>query len=921
MAARTAVWLAGLGCALQVKAETQVDGSGTTNPSKFFWQIMETMQARAKEEIRLTYRAVGSSNGQREFSSASEDAADSGNYSSSVNDFGAGDIPMSTTRFDGMAASGREMLHVPFCLGAIGVFHNVPAAEVGNDGLKLSPCVLAKIFAGAITTWDHDDIATDNPNLQVPTNQLIKVCHRSDGSSSTTGFTGYLNSKCSSDWSLGSGSTVTWVTSSGFQANEGSPGVTACIYDNSYSIGYLDAGHGHNRNFLEAMLKNEANTWLTSAQAIAYQDSNGENGVAAAAAALTSPPAADASWAAVNLYAQAGDMTWPIVLISYIYLKKDMSSMDGQKVQLLEAFVDMVMDKDEGQALLPDYSFNAVPTSWANTWTATTKGMITRPATPGTKYQTEGDTTEKWEGMGNDYISKKRSSYSLWKLNEIDIAMTAMEARVAALETTLSDYGIVALHGSGTTNPKNWFAKAMKLLETRARAPLHLTYRAVGSSTGQAEFVGDANNNYQSYNHFGAGDIPMSSSNYALLTAGKEMVHLPFALGAIGIFHNVPASVRGSTDIILTACLLAKIFNGDITTWDDPDIKALNSNLNPPASQKIMVGHRTLGSSSTGGVTGYLAKSCLASWPRGSGSSITWPSTASGHDNFVAVEGSQGMQAHIDGTEYSIGYLDAGHGHDLNFAEIALKNANGISRTSKESLALSPNGVAEAGNQGVLGSTFPSDASADWSLVNLLDMPGQNTWPIVLVTYLYVKKDQLATNTKTAAALKAFIDFILGNKDGLLEEFSFTAPDSSLNTLATTGAGTIMWPAGMEAFTFEESTDKYNGMGVNVISVKRTSYDLYQSGVLEDSLTELAGVAGSNPSSVAAASADSDSDPLPLVLSVLALVISLFSGIPGCLALKRPAGGGSAARSDLPFVDPAPGVVGSPSNANPEHSE
>jgi len=913
MAARAAVWLASLGCAVQVKAGTQVDGSGTTNPSKFFWQLMETMEARAKEDIRLTYRAVGSSNGQREFSSASESAADSGDYSSSVNDFGAGDIPMTQERYDGMLDSGREMLHVPFCLGAIGVFHNVPAAEVGNDGLKLSPCVLAKIFDGAITTWDHADIAVDNPNLQVPAGKQIKVCHRSDGSSSTTGFTGYLENKCLSDWPRGSGSTITWSTSSNFQDNEGSPGVTACISDNEYSIGYLDAGHGHNRNFPEAMLKNEADNWLTSAEAIDYEDNNGENGVAAAAAALSSPPDADASWAAIDLYAKDGDMTWPIVLISYIYLQKNMSTMDSQKVQLLTAFVDMVLTEDEGQALLPDYSFNAVPQAWANRWFSTVKAMIILPSTPGTEYNMEGDTTVQWAGMSDTYISKKRSSYSLWKLSEIDIAMTAMEARVAALETTLNDYGIVALHGSGTTNPKNWFAKAMKLLETRARAPLHLTYRAVGSSTGQAEFVGNADNGYQSYNHFSAGDIPMSEDNYQKLTAGKEMVHLPFALGAIGIFHNVPASVRGNTDIQLTACLLARVFNGDITTWDHPDIKALNSNLDPPANQKIMVGHRTLGSSSTGGITGYLDKSCPASWPRGQGSTISWPDTASGHDNFFAVQGSQGMQTHIDGTEYSIGYLDAGHGHDLNFAEIALQNADGYTRTSKESLAADPNGVAAAGSKGVSEGSFPADASADWSAANILNMDGSTTWPITLVSYLYVKKDQQSTNPKTAAALKAFIEFILDDHDGLLEEFGFTAPDSALKTLAATGAGTIVWPAGMEEFVFEESTDTYGGMGTNVISAKRTSYDLYEGGVLEDSLAELQAemASGSHSSSAAAATEDSDGDPLPLALSVLALVISLCSGLPGCLALKRASGRGPEARS---FAAAPPDVVGSPAN-------
>jgi len=919
MAARRAVWLAVLGAVAPATAETQVDGSGTTNPSKFFWQIMETMQARAKEEIRLTYRAVGSSNGQREFSSGSEALAEAGDYSGSVNDFGAGDIPMSQTRFDGMTSSGREMLHVPFCLGAIGVFHNIPAAEVGNDGLRLSPSVLAKIFAGAITTWDHADIAADNENLNVPASRKITVCHRSDGSSSTTGFTGYLESKASSDWDLGSGSTVDWNEGDNFQANEGSPGVTDCIHDHAYSIGYLDAGHGHNRDFQEVMLQNEEGTWLTSLDAIEYADENGENGVAAAAAAQTNTPGADESWADINLYARGGVMTWPIVLISYIYLKKDMSAMDGQKVQLLIAFVDMVLS-DEGQALLPDYSFNAVPAVWSQKWfleTTGTRAMISLPAVSGTTYTMEGEETDKWTGMGESVISSKRNSYSLWKLGEIDIAMTKMEARVAALETTLNDFGIVALHGSGTTNPKNWFAKAMKLLETRARAPLHLTYRAVGSSTGQAEFVGTSDNGYQSYNHFGAGDIPMTQTNYdqLMVTAGNEMVHLPFALGAIGIFHNVPASVRGNTDIKLTACLLAKIFDGDITTWDDAEIKALNSDLKPPAGQKIMVGHRTLGSSSTGGLTGYLKKSCLPSWPRGEGSTIDWPDAASGHDNFVPVQGSQGMQTHIDGTEYSIGYLDAGHGIDLNFAEIALENADGFTRTSKESLAADPNGVAKAGSQGVLEGNFPADASADWSSANILNMNGETTWPISLVSYLYVKKDQQSTNPKTAAALKAFIDFILEDPDGLLEEFGFTSPDSELKALASTGAGTIVWPAGMEEFIFEESTEAYEGMGINVISAKRTSYDEYERGVLEDSLAELQAEVASGTSSTAAAAtedgnSESDSDPAPLALSVLALVISLFSGIPGCLALKK-GRAGSDSRSSPPL---APDVVGSPAN-------
>ena len=49
-------------------------------------------------------------------------------------------------------------VHIPFALGAIAVFHSVPTGEIGGESLKLDACLLAKIFGGAITTWDHADI-------------------------------------------------------------------------------------------------------------------------------------------------------------------------------------------------------------------------------------------------------------------------------------------------------------------------------------------------------------------------------------------------------------------------------------------------------------------------------------------------------------------------------------------------------------------------------------------------------------------------------------------------------------------------------------------------------------------------------------------------------------------------------------------
>lgn len=390
---------------------------------------MESFQARSRDDIRLTYRAVGSSYGQAEFTQMSD-----GVYSAGLTDFGAGDIPMSQTNYDGLTSAGREMVHVPFCLGAIGIFHSVPSNEIGSGGLKLSPCVLAKIFSGQITAWDHAEILADNPGLTVPAGTSIQVGHRTTGSSSTGGTTGYLNAKCPSSWSLGEGSTVPWPSPSTFNSVEGSPGMTAHIAGTPYAIGYLDAGHGHQRGFGEVKLQNEAGTWLTSAEAIAAGGSMANNGVAAAGAAAVAagdiPTSSTQSWYGVNLYRKGGTDTWPIVLVSYMYLKKDWSSMSPDKAGLLKAFVEYVVGT--GQDMLPEFSFNPIPSAmnrWSEIWT----NVIQKPAGGVTDFSFE-ESKEKWVGQGERVISIKRNSYSMWKINELNLKVEDTLTRLTALE-------------------------------------------------------------------------------------------------------------------------------------------------------------------------------------------------------------------------------------------------------------------------------------------------------------------------------------------------------------------------------------------------------------------------------------------------------------------------------------------------------
>ena len=883
----------------------EVHGSGTTNPSKFFWDIMDGFRAMTRRDIRLTYRAVGSSTGQREFTQQS-----SGDYSSGLTDFGSGDIPVTQDRYNGLVAASRGMVHVPFAMGAIGVFHSVPEGEVGSTGLKLAPCVLAKIFGGQITEWKDPEILVDNPGLSaVPDGTKIQVGHRTLGSSSTSGLSGYLvaataSEGCTTAWTLSSGSTLAWPTASNFHAVQGSGGMTDHIASTKYAIGYVDAGHGHQRGFSEVHLKNVAGTWLTSKMAMDVGATPADNGIAAAGAAAVTggviPADAAADWSAVNLYNQGGANTWPIVLVSYLYISTDLSGWTVDKASLLKAFVDYVTGTTMGQAKLAEYSFNPVPATM-NTWSTVWSTKITKPGGYTTDVFSFEDSTAAWTGQGLNVISVKRDTWSLWKAHELEVANQALEARVMALETHLDDFGVVPLHGSGTTNPRNWFAQVMKQMEHRARAPLLLTYRAVGSSTGQKEFTGQASNSWMSYNHFGAGDIPMTNARFQDMAAqGITMLHLPFALSAIGIFHSVPAGEIGSSSLQLPDCLLARVFGGDITRWDHPDIVAANPGLNVPANTLIKVGHRTAGSSSTTGLTAYLKQKCENNgWTLGSGSTVSWPTTT----GFTPVQGSQGMQKHIEDTPYAIGYLDAGHGHQYGFGEIALKNKAGRTRTSKESMALSPSGVQEAGTQGVNSGAFPSLPDVDWSAVNLYDMAGENTWPIVLVSYLYVRKDQTKTNPKTAAALQAFLHVILNDEEGLASQFLFTPPSAAVKAVSQAGADQIMYPNNMKSFAFESSTAAYDGMAANMISVKRTAFDDYQRDILFKEIDALKSqLAAQPPAEHAREHGDDDEDgtgTAALAVAIVAAVLASMALLVGCFAYSKGRGASAGASGTM----------------------
>ncbi|KAK3243897.1 hypothetical protein CYMTET_46472 [Cymbomonas tetramitiformis] len=784
-----------------VSSVYELHGSGTTNPSKLFWKVMDVMEERAKVPMFMTYRAVGSSTGMKEF--VGED-----NGFVAYNHFGSGDVPMTQERYDSLTGSGASMVHIPFVLGAISVFHSVPNAPA--PGLKLTACLLSKIFQRRITTWDHEEILLENPGLEVPAGQNIVVVHRVKGSSSTAGTTEYLKSANSEadagcQWDQTTGTTSNWADDTVGQ--QGSDGVADYIAETPYAIGYLDSGHGVARGLEEIELQNLDKVYLKSVDA----------DLSAAATTAVLPADASLSWADVNLYNQPGASTWPITMMSYFYLRTDVTEL-GASGTLLKAFVEYVLST-EGQELVKEFGFEPVSSDFLAFNNETLKS-VSAASSPIWEFE-ESDDTRVGEGAGEFVLSGKRKAYAEYERSLMQSDIESLQTSMAAVSS------VYELHGSGTTNPSKLFWKVMDVMEERAKVPMFMTYRAVGSSTGMKEFVGE-DNGFVAYNHFGSGDVPMTQERYDSLTgSGASMVHIPFVLGAISVFHSVPNAP--APGLKLTACLLSKIFQRRITTWDHEEILLENPGLEVPAGQNIVVVHRVKGSSSTAGTTEYLKSAnseadAGCQWDQTTGTTSNWA------DDTVGQQGSDGVADYIAETPYAIGYLDSGHGVARGLEEIELQNLDKVYLKSVDA------DLSAAATTAVL----PADASLSWADVNLYNQPGASTWPITMMSYFYLRTDVTELGA-SGTLLKAFVEYVLSTEgQELVKEFGFEPVSSDFlafnnETLKSVSA------ASSPIWEFEESDDTRVGEGAGefVLSGKRKAYAEYERSLMQSDIESL----------------------------------------------------------------------------------
>jgi len=193
----------------------------------------------------------------------------------------------------------------------------------------------------------------------------------------------------------------------------------------------------------------------------------------------------------------------------------------------------------------------------------------------------------------------------------------------------------------------------------------------------------------------------------------------------------------------LNGDLLAKIYLGTISNWQDKEIKDLNPTVKLPSAE-ITVVHRADGSGTTFTFTEYLTKASPAWKEVGTGAAVKWPAKSS-----VGGKGNEGVAANVSRIKNSIGYVEYAFAKKNNISHANLRN--------KDGQIVAPDDI-----------TFAAAAAGiDWSkhagmAASLTDASGAKSWPITTATFILMYKEP--TNKAAAAEVLKFFDY--GFKDG-----------------------------------------------------------------------------------------------------------------------------------------------------------
>ena len=300
--------------------------------------------------------------------------------------------------------------------------------------------------------------------------------------------------------------------------------------------------------------------------------------------------------------------------------------------------------------------------------------------------------------------------------------MKAFFAALLALAATALSAQTVQINGAGATFPNpiysKWFDEYHK-----AHPNVEINYQSIGSGGGIRQLTNGTV-------FFGASDGPMT--NDQILAAGFPILHLPTVLGGVVPVYNIPGF---SGELRFPGKLLADIFLGKVTKWNDPEIRKANPGVSLPGDE-IAVVHRADGSGTNYIFCDFLSKvSPEFKKTVGVGTSVNWPLGVGG-------KGNEGVSGLVRQTPGAIGYVELIYALQNHISYGSVQNMAGeFVKPTLETVTRAAAGAASA---------MPKDFR-----VSIANAPGHDVYPISSFTWLLVQ-----VNPKDKVRARILTDFI-----------------------------------------------------------------------------------------------------------------------------------------------------------------
>ncbi|MEI7546713.1 MAG: phosphate ABC transporter substrate-binding protein PstS [Actinomycetota bacterium] len=308
------------------------------------------------------------------------------------------------------------------------------------------------------------------------------------------------------------------------------------------------------------------------------------------------------------------------------------------------------------------------------------------------------------------------------------------------------------LNASGATFPKTFYEEAIAAF-TKANSGVTINYAGGGSGKGRQDLADQIVN-------WAGTDGTIADADLAKYKGGA-VLYFPTVVAPITVSYNL----SGVTKLQLSAETIAKIFQRQITKWNDAAIAADNPGVTLPGTA-ITVAHRSDSSGTTGNFTKFLdlavgKGTTSAVWTLGSASTVQWPADTQ------AGEGNAGVAQIVKSTDGAIGYVDLSDAKDAGLKMANVKNAAGkfVEPT------LDAASAAAAGAKIADNLTY----SAIWAT-------GDTAYPITAQTWIIAYTKQ--TDAAKGAALKAFLKYILTDGQKLANTVNFAPLPAALATKA-----------------------------------------------------------------------------------------------------------------------------------------